>query len=95
MNHNDAYAPIMAALFSGAATQKPFEADDTNLRNGLIFKGNAATAAGAKASAAMNWRHADEADNRVLNSILWRDRKGDVPIPPSQHTVFPVVDGQR
>ena len=95
MNHNDAYAPIMSALFSGATTQQPFEADYTNLRNGLIFKSNAPTAAGAKASASMNWRHADEANNQVLNSILWRDRKGDVPMPPSQHTVFPSASGQR
>ena len=95
MNHNDAYAPIMSGLFSGMATQPAFEADFSNLRNGLIFKSNAATAAGAKASAAMSWRHADEANNEVLNSILWRDRKGDVPMPPSQHTVFPIASGQR
>ena len=95
MNHNDAYAPIMSALFSGPATQQPFEADYTNLHNGLIFKSNAPTAAGAKASATMNWHHADEANNEVLNSILWRDRKGDVPMPPSQHTVFPLASGQR
>jgi hypothetical protein len=95
MNHNDAYAPIMSALFSGTGAQEPFEADSSNLRNGLIFKSNAPTAAGAKASAAMNWRHADEANNEVLNSILWRDRKGNVPMPPSQHTVFPVASGHR
>jgi hypothetical protein len=95
MNHNDAYAPIMSSLFSGTGGQHPFEADFTNLHNGLIFKTNAATAAGAKASAAMSWRHADEADHQVLNSILWRDRKGDVLMPPSQHTVFPAAPGQR
>jgi hypothetical protein len=43
----------------------------------------------------MDWRHADEANNQVLNSILWHDRKGDIPMPPSQHTVFPVASGQR
>jgi DNA-binding beta-propeller fold protein YncE len=95
MNHNDAYAPIMSGLFSGTAGQQPFEADDSNLRNRLIFKINAATAPGAKASAAMNWRHADEANNEVLNSILWRDRKGDIPMPPPQHTVFPAAAGLR
>jgi DNA-binding beta-propeller fold protein YncE len=95
MNHNDAYAPIMSVLFSGTGTQQPFQADYVNLHNGLIYKANAPTAAGAKASAAMNWRHADEANNQVLNSILWRDRKGDVPMPPSQHTVFPAASGQR
>jgi hypothetical protein len=95
MNHNDAYAPIMSALFSGTGTQQPFQADYVNLHNGLIYKANAPTAIGAKASAAMNWRHADEANNEVLNSILWRDRKGDAPMPPSQHTVFPAASLQR
>jgi DNA-binding beta-propeller fold protein YncE len=89
MNHNDAYAPVMSPLFSGAGNQAPFEADYSNLRNQLIYKVNGASAAGAKESAAMNWRHADEADNKLLNSILWRDRKGDIPMPQSQHTVFP------
>jgi DNA-binding beta-propeller fold protein YncE len=89
MNHNDAYAPVMSQLFSGAGNQAPFEADYSNLQNQLIFKVNGASAAGAKESAAMNWRHADEADNKLLNSILWRDRKGDIPMPQSQHTVFP------
>ena len=40
----------------------------------------------------MNWRHADEANNKVLNSILWRDRKGVIPMPEPQHTVFPETD---
>jgi DNA-binding beta-propeller fold protein YncE len=89
MNHNDAYAPAMSSLFSGAGNQAPFEADYANLRNQLIYKVNDASAPGAKESAAMNWKHADEADNKLLNSILWRDRKGDIPMPESQHTVFP------
>jgi DNA-binding beta-propeller fold protein YncE len=89
MNHNDAYAPVMSPLFSGAGNQAPYEADYSNLRNQLIYKVNDAAAPGAKESAAMNWRHADEADNKLLNSILWRDRKGDIPMPQSQHTVFP------
>ena len=79
----------MSPLFSGAATSRPFEADYRNLKNGLIYQTNAATAPGAKESAAMNWRHADEANNEVLNDILWRDRKGDAPMPESRHTVFP------
>ncbi|HEY2351280.1 MAG TPA: bifunctional YncE family protein/alkaline phosphatase family protein [Candidatus Acidoferrum sp.] len=89
MNHNDAYAPVMSPLFSGAGNQPAFDADDRNLKNGLIYQTNAATAAGAKASAAMNWRHADEANNEVLNEILWRDRKGNAPMPESRHTIFP------
>ena len=89
MNHNDAYAPVMSPLFSGAGNQAPFEADYSNLKNQLIYTVNDASAPGAKESAAMNFKHADEADNKLLNSILWRDRKGDIPMPESQHTVFP------
>lgn len=89
MNHNDAYAPVMSSLFAGAASQPPFDADYSNRQNGLIYKTNSGSAPGAKESAAMDWRHADEANNKVLNWILWRDRKGDAPMPPSQHTVFP------
>ena len=89
MNHNDAYAPVMSPLFSGAGNQAPFEADYSNLKNQLIYTVNNASAPGAKESAAMNFKHADEADNKLLNSILWRDRKGDIPMPESQHTVFP------
>ncbi len=91
MNHNDAYAPVMSSLFSGTANQPPFDADDSNLRNGLLFKTNTGRAPGAKESAAMDWRHADEANNKVLNSILWRDRKGDTPMPESRHRVYPAA----
>ena len=48
MNHNDAYAPVMSSLFSGAGDQPAFEADTSNLQNGLIFQVNAATAVGRK-----------------------------------------------
>jgi len=88
MNHNDAYAPVMSSLFAGKGEQAAFDADYSNLRNELIYKVNGPAAPGAKESAAMNWKHADEANNEVLNAILWRDRKGDVPMPEPQHTVF-------
>jgi DNA-binding beta-propeller fold protein YncE len=91
MNHNDAYAPVMSSLFSGAGDQPAFEADTSNLQNGLIFKVNAATAVGAKESAAMNWHRADAVDTKLLNAILWRDRKGDTPMPSPRHSVFPAA----
>ena len=94
MNHNDAYAPIMSSLFSGDGAQPAFTADFRNLQNGLIYKTNARTAPGAKESAAMDWKHADEANNEVLNLILWRDRKGDMPMPEARHTVFPAAAGR-
>jgi DNA-binding beta-propeller fold protein YncE len=92
MNHNDAYAPVMSSLFAGPGNQPAYEADYSNLRNELIYKINGPAAPGAKESAAMNWKHADEANNKVLNSILWRDRKGDIPMPEPQHSVFPETD---
>jgi DNA-binding beta-propeller fold protein YncE len=91
MNHNDAYAPVMSGLFAGKGNQPPFQADYINFHNALIYKINGPAAPGAKESAAMNWKHADEANNTVLNSILWRDRKGDTPMPEPQHTVFPAA----
>jgi hypothetical protein len=79
----------MSALFAGSGNQPAYDADYTNLHNELIYKINGPAAPGAKESAAMNWKHADEADNQILNSILWRDRKGDIPVPEPRHTVFP------
>jgi DNA-binding beta-propeller fold protein YncE len=81
MNVNDAHAPIMSRLFEGAGAQIPFEADYGNQRNGLIYKMNTSHSPGAAESAKMDFSHADAADAKVLNAILWRDRKGLVPMP--------------
>ena len=37
----------------------------------------------------MDFTHPDAANPAVLNAILWRDRKGDQPMPAAQHKVFP------
>src|SRR3984893_4426552 len=95
MNHNDAYAPVMSLLFSGPASQPSFDAVYSNLHNGLIFQTNVPTAVGSKESAEMNWHRADAVDNKLLNSILWRDRKGDIPMPSSPHAVFPAEPDQE
>ena len=84
MNQNDAYAPVMA-LFSGAGTQRPFTADWRNRDNGLIYQKNPVKGQGAKESAKMDFTHPDAANAAVLNAILWRDRKGDQPMPAAQH----------
>ena len=81
MNLFDAHAPLMAPLFKGPGTQPPYAADDTNLRNGLIYKVNEKNAAGAKASQRMDFSHPDAADAQKLNAILWRAAKGDAPMP--------------
>jgi DNA-binding beta-propeller fold protein YncE len=88
MNNNDALAPVMAPLFSGVGTQKPFTADPRNRQNGLIYHTNTPKAAGAQASARMDFSHADAADATQLNAILWQDRKGNVPMPAPRHAAW-------
>ncbi len=89
MNLNDAYAPLMGSLFSGAGDQPAFKADDRNLKNGLIYEVNKRTAPGAKVSSKMDFSRPDAAGATRLNRVLWRDQKGDAPMPASRHTVFP------
>jgi DNA-binding beta-propeller fold protein YncE len=89
MNQNDAYAPLMGSLFSGAGDQPAFTADDRNLKNGLIYEVNKRTAPGAKISSKMDFSRPDAAGATRLNRVLWRDQKGDAPMPAPRHTVFP------
>jgi DNA-binding beta-propeller fold protein YncE len=88
MNQNDGYAPLMAPLFSGAGDQAPFTADWSNRENGLIYQMNPAKDQGAGESAEMDFSYPDAANSAVLNAILWRDRKGDQPMPAAQHRMF-------
>ena len=81
MNLFDAHAPLMSPLFSGPGTQPPFQADDQNLRSGLIYKVNQKNAVGAKESSLMNFSRPDAADAKKLNAILWQEAKGSVPMP--------------
>jgi DNA-binding beta-propeller fold protein YncE len=81
MNNNDAFAPPIASLFSGAGDQPPFEADYRNRDNGLLYQANGPKAPGAHASSRMDFNHEDRADPRVLNVILWRDAMGNKPLP--------------
>ena len=88
MNQNDAYAPLMAPLFSGAGNQPPFTADWSNRDNGVLYQMNPAKGQGAKESATMDFSRPDAANPAVLNAILWRDRKGNQPMPVTQHKVY-------
>jgi DNA-binding beta-propeller fold protein YncE len=89
MNQNDAYAPAMGPMFSGAGTQPAFQADYRNLKNGLIYEINKRDAPGAKESAKMDFSHPDAAKAARLNEILWQDQKGDAPAPATKHAIFP------
>ena len=86
MNLFDAHAPLMAPLLAGPGTQPPYQADDRNLRNGLIYTVNEKKAAGAKESSLMNFSRPDAADAKKLNAILWRNAKGDAPMPGANHS---------
>jgi len=81
MNNNDAFASLMAPVFSGAGDQPAFHADYRNRDNGLIYTANQKDAPGAKESSRMDFTHADQADARKLNVILWKDAMGDKPVP--------------
>lgn len=89
MNQNDAYAPVMSQMFSGAGNQEPYKADNSNLKNGLIYEINRREAPGARISSTMNFSRPDAADAATLNRVLWRDQKGAAPMPAPKHTVFP------
>jgi DNA-binding beta-propeller fold protein YncE len=92
MNQNDAYAPVMSPLFSGAGNQPPFIADYRNRDNGLIYETNKRETPGATVSSKMDFSHPDAAGAKRLNEVLWRDRKGDTPVPAPRHAVF-AADG--
>ena len=81
MNLFDAHAPLMAPLFAGPGTQPPYQADDKNLRSGLIYKVNEKKAAGGKESSQMNFSRPDAVNTKQLNAILWQAAKGSVPMP--------------
>jgi len=85
MNLFDAHAPLMAPLFSGPGTQAPFQADDKNLRSGLIYHMNQKNAPGAKESLKMDLSRPDAANAALLNGILWRNEKGDLAMPAAVH----------
>ena len=88
MNQNDAYAPLMSEMFSGAGNQPAFTVDWSNRDNGLIYQVNPKRAEGAKESAAMDFSRPDAVNAAVLNLVLWRDRKGDVPMPEPKHALL-------
>jgi len=92
MNNNDAVAPVMAPMFTGAGKQPPFQADYRNRDNGMIYQANAPDAPGAKQSLKLDFSVADAADADVLNAILWRAAKGNVPMPAPRHTVFAAAE---
>jgi DNA-binding beta-propeller fold protein YncE len=89
MNQNDAYAPAMGPMFSGAGAQPAFQADYRNLKNGLIYEINKHDAPGAKESAKMDFSRPDAAGAVRLNEILWQDQKGNAPAPATKHAIFP------
>jgi DNA-binding beta-propeller fold protein YncE len=89
MNQNDAYAPVMRQIFSGAGNQAAYQADYRNLKNGLIYETNKREAPGAQISSQMDFSRPDAAGAVQLNRVLWQDQKGEVAMPTSKHGVVP------
>jgi hypothetical protein len=81
MNNNDALSSMISTLFTGPGDQPAYSADYANRDNNLIYTANKKTAEGAEDSMKMDFRHADRADTRKLNIILWKDAKGNAPVP--------------
>jgi hypothetical protein len=81
MNNNDAFASLMAPLFSGSGDQPAFHADYRNRDNGMVYEVNAPNAPGAKESSKMDFRHEDRANPKILNVVLWKDAMGSKPVP--------------
>lgn len=92
MNANDSRAAVMAPLFSGSGQQPPFSADYRNRDNGLIYEMNTKE---WKQGKNLDFRHADAVDSALLNKYLWRDRMGNIPMPPPQHNVFPAAVDEK
>jgi len=82
MNLFDARAPLMAALLAGPGMQPPYQVDDRNLRNGLIYRVNPKKAQGADESLRMDFSRPDAVDTEKLNAILWRDAKASAESAP-------------
>ena len=90
MNQNDAYAPVMAPLFSrGRVISRRSRRTLSNRDNGLIYQTNPVKGQGAAESARTNFSRPDAINTALLNLVLWRDRKGEMPMPVPKHTVFP------
>jgi hypothetical protein len=73
INLFDSHAPFIAQPFTGSGAQPPYQADDRNLSNGLLYEMNDAKAPGAKQSAKMDFSRPDAVDAQELNAILWQD----------------------
>jgi DNA-binding beta-propeller fold protein YncE len=92
MNANDSRAAVMTPLFSGTGEQPAFNADYRNRDNGLIYEMNTKE---WKAGKNLDFSHADAVDTALLNKALWKDRMGNIPMPPPQHNVFPSTREQK
>jgi hypothetical protein len=75
MNIFDGHAPLMGPLLGGEGIQPSYQADDSNLHNGLIYRVNEKGATGARESSRMDFSRPDAADATKLNAILWQNAK--------------------
>ena len=86
MNLFDAHASLFARLFAGPGTQPPYEADDKNLRSGMLYEMNDRKAPGAKKSATMDFSRPDAVNAQELNAILWQNALRDTQMLDKPHS---------
>jgi hypothetical protein len=85
MNLFDTHAQLFTLMFAGPGTQPPYQADDKNLRSGLLYEMNDKKAPGAKQSSLIDFSRPDAADVTKLNAILWQDAKGSAAMPAARN----------
>ena len=81
MNNNDAFCSLISTLFTGPGDQPPYVFFFYYRENNVIYTANPRNAAGARASMKMDFSHEDRAPTEKLNVILWKDAKGNAPVP--------------
>ena len=85
MTQFDAAAPVIAAPFQQTPDAAPYTLEKARVD---LEETNAPTAPGAKESGKMNFADADDVDEDLLNRILWRNIKGDAPMPAPVRSYF-------
>jgi Phosphoesterase family len=79
MTHFDAGARPMASVFQSTPQPAAYTAERPRIP---LDQRNPAIGPGARASARMNFREADQIDDDELNDVLWRAIRNEPPPPP-------------
>jgi YVTN family beta-propeller protein len=86
MTHFDAGARIISLPFQPNPDPAPYTAEKPRIR---LDERNPANTAGARASARMDFREADQNDDDDLNAVLWQAIRHQPPPPPTRSYFAP------